>query len=30
VQRELADEVLRRLSAAKVKGRSVKLRLLPG
>ena len=30
VQRELADEVLRRLSSAKVKGRSVKLRLLPG
>jgi ATP-independent RNA helicase DbpA len=29
VQRELADEVLRRLSSAKVKGRSVKLRLLP-
>jgi ATP-dependent RNA helicase DbpA len=29
VQRDIADEVLRRLSGAKVKGRSVKLRLLP-
>jgi ATP-independent RNA helicase DbpA len=30
VQRALADEVLKRLSTAKVKGRSVRLRLLPG
>ena len=30
VQRDIAAEVLQRLSAAKVKGRSVKLRLLPG
>ena len=30
VQRDMADEVLQRLSTAKVKGRSVKLRLLPG
>jgi ATP-dependent RNA helicase DbpA len=29
VQRDIADEVLHRLSGAKVKGRSVKLRLLP-
>jgi len=30
VPRDLAEDVLRRLSSAKVKGRSVKLRLLPG
>ena len=30
VQRDIAAEVLQRLSTAKVKGRSVKLRLLPG
>jgi ATP-independent RNA helicase DbpA len=30
VQSDLAEDVQRRLSAAKVKGRSVKLRLLPG
>ena len=30
VQRDIAADVLQRLSTAKVKGRSVKLRLLPG
>jgi ATP-independent RNA helicase DbpA len=30
VRRDLAEQVLKRLSSAKVKGRSVKLRLLPG
>jgi ATP-independent RNA helicase DbpA len=30
VRFDIATEVLRRLSAAKVKGRSVRLRLLPG
>ncbi len=30
VRRDIASEVLKRLAQAKVKGRSVKLRLLPG